>query len=177
MVRTSEPSCTIVGNCRIPDDCIDNKRYPLFMGRLVMSELIMPMGWPSALMDASRMYWRSTASTREKICARRLSAMYTCTTTSCRSRRCIRERRCKNSSVGTMKNLSCFRDSQESLIARDATSSKCKPVVFCPQITRYLHCFRDRQKNILIIYWTRCWKIFIKNNDNLGLGNYYLPDL
>lgn len=42
---------------------------------------------------------------------------------SCRSRRCIRECRCKNSSVGTMKNLSCFRDSQESLIARDATTS------------------------------------------------------
>ena len=26
--------------CRIPDDCIDPKRYPLFMGRAVMQELI-----------------------------------------------------------------------------------------------------------------------------------------
>ena len=27
-------------SCRIPDDCIDPKRYPLFMGRAVMQELI-----------------------------------------------------------------------------------------------------------------------------------------
>ena len=26
--------------CRIPDDCIDEKRYPLFMARAVLSELI-----------------------------------------------------------------------------------------------------------------------------------------
>ena len=26
--------------CRIPDDCIDEKRYPLFMARAVMRELI-----------------------------------------------------------------------------------------------------------------------------------------
>ena len=27
-------------SCRIPDDCIDEKRYPLFMARAVMRELI-----------------------------------------------------------------------------------------------------------------------------------------
>ena len=27
-------------NCRIPDDCIDSKRYPLFMARAVLRELI-----------------------------------------------------------------------------------------------------------------------------------------
>ena len=27
-------------NCRIPDDCIDSKRYPLFMARAVLKELI-----------------------------------------------------------------------------------------------------------------------------------------
>jgi len=27
-------------NCRIPDDCIDSKRYPLFMAREVMRQLI-----------------------------------------------------------------------------------------------------------------------------------------
>jgi len=27
-------------SCRIPDDCIDERRYPLFMGRAVMQELI-----------------------------------------------------------------------------------------------------------------------------------------
>ena len=26
--------------CRIPDDCIDSKRYPLFMARAVLKELI-----------------------------------------------------------------------------------------------------------------------------------------
>lgn len=26
--------------CRIPDDCIDEKRYPLFMARAVMQKLI-----------------------------------------------------------------------------------------------------------------------------------------
>ena len=26
--------------CRIPDDCIDSKRYPLFMAREVMRQLI-----------------------------------------------------------------------------------------------------------------------------------------
>ena len=26
--------------CRIPDDCIDEKRYPLFMARAVLQELI-----------------------------------------------------------------------------------------------------------------------------------------
>ena len=35
--------------CRIPDDWIDNKSYPLFMGRLVMSELIMQFSRPSIL--------------------------------------------------------------------------------------------------------------------------------
>ena len=27
-------------NCRIPDDCIDPKRYPLFVARAVLQELI-----------------------------------------------------------------------------------------------------------------------------------------
>ena len=27
-------------NCRIPDDCIDSKRYPLFMARAVLKDLI-----------------------------------------------------------------------------------------------------------------------------------------
>lgn len=27
-------------SCRIPDDCIDPKRYPLFMARAVLRELI-----------------------------------------------------------------------------------------------------------------------------------------
>jgi hypothetical protein len=27
-------------SCRIPDDCIDSKRYPLFMAREVMRQLI-----------------------------------------------------------------------------------------------------------------------------------------
>ena len=29
-----------IPRCRVPDDCIDPKRYPLFMGRAVMQELI-----------------------------------------------------------------------------------------------------------------------------------------
>lgn len=29
-----------VDNCRIPDDCIDKNRYPLFMARSVLRELI-----------------------------------------------------------------------------------------------------------------------------------------
>jgi hypothetical protein len=29
-----------VNKCRIPDDCIDSKRYPLFMAREVMRQLI-----------------------------------------------------------------------------------------------------------------------------------------
>jgi len=29
-----------VSRCRIPDDCIDSKRYPLFMARAVLKELI-----------------------------------------------------------------------------------------------------------------------------------------
>ena len=30
----------VVFNCCIPDDCIDSKRYPLFMARAVLQELI-----------------------------------------------------------------------------------------------------------------------------------------
>ena len=33
-------SCSRVLTCRIPDDCIDSKRYPLFMARDVMRVLI-----------------------------------------------------------------------------------------------------------------------------------------
>lgn len=29
-----------LSTCRIPDDCIDEKRYPLFMARAVLRELI-----------------------------------------------------------------------------------------------------------------------------------------
>lgn len=29
-----------IDTCRIPDDCIDSKRYPLFMARAVLKELI-----------------------------------------------------------------------------------------------------------------------------------------
>ena len=31
---------THLTRCRIPDDCIDEKRYPLFMARAVLKELI-----------------------------------------------------------------------------------------------------------------------------------------
>jgi len=31
---------TGMSSCRIPDDCIDSKRYPLFMARAVLKELI-----------------------------------------------------------------------------------------------------------------------------------------
>jgi hypothetical protein len=31
---------TSLTKCRIPDDCIDSKRYPLFMARAVLKELI-----------------------------------------------------------------------------------------------------------------------------------------
>ena len=37
------PSCQTtnrIASCRIPDDCIDSKRYPLFMARDVMRVLI-----------------------------------------------------------------------------------------------------------------------------------------
>jgi hypothetical protein len=30
----------LLGICRIPDDCIDSKRYPLFMARAVMQGVI-----------------------------------------------------------------------------------------------------------------------------------------
>ena len=30
----------VIYTCRIPDDCIDSKRYPLFMARAVLQELI-----------------------------------------------------------------------------------------------------------------------------------------
>ena len=29
-----------LSTCRIPDDCIDSKRYPLFIARAVLKELI-----------------------------------------------------------------------------------------------------------------------------------------
>ena len=29
-----------MASCRIPDDCIDEKRYPLFIARAVLKELI-----------------------------------------------------------------------------------------------------------------------------------------
>ena len=30
----------LISRCRIPDDCIDSNRYPLFMARAVLKELI-----------------------------------------------------------------------------------------------------------------------------------------
>lgn len=30
----------VIVTCRIPDDCIDSKRYPLFIARAVLQELI-----------------------------------------------------------------------------------------------------------------------------------------
>jgi len=33
-----------VAKCRIPDDCIDPKRYPLFMAKEVMRQLIDNLG-------------------------------------------------------------------------------------------------------------------------------------
>ncbi|MCW5238736.1 hypothetical protein D5047_21855 [Verminephrobacter eiseniae] len=38
-IATAVIKC-IDGSCRIPDDCIDSKRYPLFMARAVLQELI-----------------------------------------------------------------------------------------------------------------------------------------
>ena len=37
---TNPNSEYLVDTCRIPDDCIDPKRYPLFMARAVLQELI-----------------------------------------------------------------------------------------------------------------------------------------
>ncbi|WP_425528531.1 hypothetical protein, partial [Xanthomonas oryzae] len=34
-----------VDNCRIPDDGIDPKRYPLFMAQVVLQELIESLQW------------------------------------------------------------------------------------------------------------------------------------
>ena len=34
------PAVVAVSKCRIPDDCIDKNRYPLFMARSVLRELI-----------------------------------------------------------------------------------------------------------------------------------------
>ena len=34
------PETHTIPICRIPDDCIDSKRYPLFMARAVLKELI-----------------------------------------------------------------------------------------------------------------------------------------
>lgn len=39
LVRAGAP-WRILPNCRIPDDCIDTKRYPLFLARAVLKELI-----------------------------------------------------------------------------------------------------------------------------------------
>jgi hypothetical protein len=39
-VRSASQLTLLVNRCRIPDDCIDSKRYPLFMARAVLKELI-----------------------------------------------------------------------------------------------------------------------------------------
>ena len=38
--RMPVPVCLRLNTCRIPDDCIDKNRYPLFMARAVLQELI-----------------------------------------------------------------------------------------------------------------------------------------
>ena len=38
--KMREEFAAIEARCRIPDDCIDSKRYPLFMARDVMRVLI-----------------------------------------------------------------------------------------------------------------------------------------
>ena len=38
-----------MGICRIPDDYIDEKRYPLFMARTVLKELIESLGAPGSV--------------------------------------------------------------------------------------------------------------------------------
>ena len=38
--RSVWPRRGVIVMCRIPDDCIDSKRYPLFMARAVLKELI-----------------------------------------------------------------------------------------------------------------------------------------
>ena len=38
--NASQTKYKVVPTCRIPDDCIDSKRYPLFMARAVLQELI-----------------------------------------------------------------------------------------------------------------------------------------
>ena len=37
---TQDGAKLVLLRCRIPDDCIDSKRYPLFMARSVLQELI-----------------------------------------------------------------------------------------------------------------------------------------
>jgi hypothetical protein len=39
-LKVRRPTVSLVHTCRIPDDCIDSKRYPLFMAREVMRQLI-----------------------------------------------------------------------------------------------------------------------------------------
>lgn len=38
--RGVEIEWSMASKCRIPDDCIDEKRYPLFMARAVLQEFI-----------------------------------------------------------------------------------------------------------------------------------------
>jgi CYTH domain-containing protein len=40
VVIANEQAQILFVNCRIPDDCIDKNRYPLFMARSVLRELI-----------------------------------------------------------------------------------------------------------------------------------------
>ncbi len=40
VVTGATGSTIVVATCRIPDDCIDKNRYPLFMARSVLRELI-----------------------------------------------------------------------------------------------------------------------------------------
>ena len=39
-VQAFWPPVEAISKCRIPDDCIDSKRYPLFIARTVLRELI-----------------------------------------------------------------------------------------------------------------------------------------
>ena len=39
-LQMTAPQTRMTARCRIPDDCIESKRYPLFMARAVLQELI-----------------------------------------------------------------------------------------------------------------------------------------
>ena len=60
-----------MANCRIPDDCIDEKRYPLFMGRAMFNELIesLQATGVSSLLNALHKDARAAPAVRAEIAA------------------------------------------------------------------------------------------------------------